>query len=564
MRKNWNIKEQTASLRDELTKELSISPLAAQLLVNRGIKDADAARFFMKPSLLSLYEPLLMKDMEKAVARIKKAAANRERIVIYGDYDVDGICSTALLCLALKKIGTEPEYYIPNRLDEGYGLNRDAIRAINNKGADLLITVDCGITALEEVTELNNLGIDVIITDHHTAGAKIPDAFAVLNPMRTDCSYPDKSLAGVGVAFKLATALLGKDNDFLYEQLDIVCLGTIADVVPIIGENRILVKNGLHQLSHTKKPGLAALIDEASIKDRSDISSYHIGYILAPRINATGRLGSADLALKLILTENEDEAKVLAKQLNDENRTRQKLEEKVLKEALTKVENEVDFTYDKVIVLYEETWHKGVIGIVASRLVDRFYRPVFIFAGDGTIAKGSARSIKGFHLFDILKKCAGLLDNFGGHKYAAGVSLKVERLVDLKQKLNDIAEDIMQIENFVPSIEIDSDIPISVLNKEFLKELDMFEPFGIGNQRPIFSTSNLTLKCQPRILKGNTLKIWVTDGESTAEVIGFGMADVIPSDPLNQRIDLAYTCDLNTYNGITSLQLKIKDLRVSV
>ncbi|MFH1646037.1 MAG: DHH family phosphoesterase, partial [Candidatus Omnitrophota bacterium] len=337
MRKNWNTKKQEISLQEELSKTLSVSFLSAQLLINRGIRDARAARFFMKPSLLSLYDPFLMKDMEKAVARIKDAIAKKERIFVYGDYDVDGICSTALIYLVLREMGADPEYYIPNRLEEGYGLNKDAISDINDKGVDLLITVDCGITALEEVRELNKLGIDVIITDHHTADAQIPDAFAVLDPMRMDCSYPDKSLAGVGVAFKLATALLGKESDFLYEQLDIVCLATIADVVPVIGENRILVKNGLHQLSHTKKLGLKALVEAASIKDGSNISSYHVGYILAPRINATGRLGSADIALKLILSEDEVEANVLASQLNDENKSRQTLEAKVLKEALAKV-----------------------------------------------------------------------------------------------------------------------------------------------------------------------------------------------------------------------------------
>jgi len=562
MRKTWKVKTEDASLRDKIARELSISPIVAQLLLNRNIRTLSEAGYFLNPSLLSLHDPFLMKDMDRAVAGIKRAIDQKKRIMVYGDYDVDGITATALLALVLKKMGAETEHYIPNRLEEGYGLNKKAIRHIHKKGINFLITVDCGINSCNEIEELKGLGIETIITDHHSPGDRLPAAHAVINPLRRDCRYPDKNLSGVGVAFKLATALMGKDNNSLYEHLDIVCLGTVADVVPLIGENRILVKNGLEELTHTKKPGIKALIEESYLKGK-DITSHYVGYILAPRINAMGRLGSPELSLRLLLTQDSKEALRLAKTLDKENRNRQKMEEGVLRQATARVEREVDFKQEMVIVLEGEDWHQGVIGIVASRLVDKFYRPTVMISMDGDKGKGSCRSIKNFHLFEVLSECSDILKDFGGHKYAAGLSIHKNRVSELKSKLNEIARSRIQPEDLVPIVDIDMEIPISSLNSKLLQELDELAPFGLGNPRPVFSSRNLRMRTFPKRLKGDTLKMWITDGKVTAEAIGFKMADCMPSDPLRQSMDIAYTCTLNTYKGITSIQLQLKDLRLS-
>lgn len=562
MRKTWRIKPKDLSAQKRLIEALGISPIVAQLLINRDIEVPQEAEGFLNPSLLNLHNPLLMKEMKPAVSRIKKAVRNKERIMVYGDYDVDGISATALLSLVLKEMGAVLEYYIPNRLDEGYGLNRKAISYINKRKVNLLITVDCGVTACQEIEELNRLGIDTIITDHHNPLNELPKAYAIIDPLQKDCSYPDKNLSGTGVAFKLASALMGEDNDSLYEHLDLVCLGTVADVVPLIGENRILVKNGLNELTHTKKAGLQALIESSYLKGK-DITSHYVGYILGPRINATGRLGSPELSLRLLLAEDYQEAKSLAQTLEQENRNRQRMEELVLKEAVAKVEREIDFKENRIIVLEDEGWHQGVIGIVASRLVDRFYRPAIMISIDGNKAKGSCRSIKSFHLFEVLSECSNLLNSYGGHRYAAGLSLHRNRLLDFKKKINAIAHQRILPKDLVPIIDIDMEMPLSSFNKKLLLELDELSPFGLGNPKPVFSSRNLALRSAPQILRRDGIKMWITDGKITAEAIGFRMADSLPSNPLCQRVDLAYTCNLHTYKGITSIQLQLKDLRIA-
>ena len=562
MRKIWQIKAEDIAAIKLLETSLSIPSVIAQVLINRGIKSPEEAEFFLKPSLLKLHDPFLMKDMEKAVLRIKKAKANKERVLVFGDYDVDGISATALMILTLKNIGIDADHYIPNRLDEGYGLNKKAIADIAKKKINLLITVDCGITAIKEVKELRTLGIDVLITDHHTPAQELPNTDIILNPLQENCNYPDKNLAGVGVAFKLASALLGARDDVLYENLDLVCLGTVADMVPLIGENRILVKNGLNELTHTKKIGLKALIEHSYLKGK-DMTAHYVGYILSPRINATGRLGSPELSLKLLLTQDDKEAGELAKKLDQENKNRQKMEETVLRQAIAKVEREVDFTQHRIIVLDDEKWHKGVIGIVASRLVNKFYRPTVMISMDGKEGRGSCRSIKNFNIHDALKDCSDILENYGGHKYAAGLTLCRNRLDDFKKRINDIAHENIVTEDLVPVIKIDMDMPISLLNEKLINDLDELSPFGLGNPKPVFSSSSLNIRNTPQILRRSTLKMWVTDGKITAEAVGFNMADSLPSDPLNQKIDLAYSCDLNTYKGIDSIKLQIKDMRLS-
>ena len=561
MRKTWQIKQQDLLVQRLLTEELSISPIMAQILINRSIRTPKEADFFLNPSLLNLHDPMLMKGMKESVSRIKQAIQKKEKILVYGDYDVDGISATALLILTLKRLGTDVTSYIPNRLNDGYGLNEKAVSIIHKKGIELLITVDCGITAISEIKSLRELGIGTIVTDHHRPDEKLPDADIILNPLQKGCPYPDKNLAGVGVAFKLAAGLLGKDDDWLYQQLDLVCLGTIADVVPLIGENRILVKNGLNELTHTKKQGLKALIEQAGLKGK-DITSYYVGYILGPRINATGRLGSPHTSLELLLTDDIDKANELAKTLGVENKNRQKMEELVLRQAVARVERDIDFKNQRVIVLEDDSWHKGVIGIVASRLVDRFYRPTVIISIDGNEGRGSCRSIRNFNLFDALSDCSRHLKNYGGHSYAAGLTIEKNRLDDFRQTINDIANKRILPQDLIPCLNIDAEMPISALNQKLLKELDGLSPFGTGNPKPVFVSRNLKIRNIPQALRRSTIKMWVTDGKVTAEAIGFNMADFMPSDPLNQKIDIAYTYDLNVYKGITSIKLQLKDLHV--
>ena len=546
-----------------LMKELSISSTTAQILINRSIRTPEQAQFFLQPSLVKLHEPMLMKGMREAVYRIRQAIRQKEKILVYGDYDVDGISAAALLTLVLKKLKADVNCHIPSRMDEGYGLNSKSVKLIYKKGIDLLITVDCGITAIPEINELNALGVYTIITDHHTPEENLPDAGVILNPLQKGCNYPDKCLAGVGIAFKLATALLDKDDHWLYEQLDLVCLGTVADVVPLVGENRILVKNGLDELTHTKKQGLKALIGEASLSGKN-ITSYFVGYILGPRINAAGRLGSPQTSLDLLLTDDPEQAKRLAKALTGENRNRQKMEELVLKQAVARVERDIDFTNQRVIVLEDELWHKGVIGIVASRLVDKFHRPAVLISMDGNEGRGSCRSIKNFNLFNALSDCSEYLKNYGGHSYAAGLTIEKSRLGDFRKKINAIANDTMLTQDLVPCIKVDAEIPVSTLDKSLLEELDRLSPFGIGNPKPVFVSRNLKIRSGPHALRRSTVKMWVTDGKVTAEAIGFNMVDFMPSDPVNQKVDIAYTCDLNEYKGITSIRLQLKDLHVNI
>jgi len=360
----------------------------------------------------------------------------------------------------------------------------------------------------------------------------------------------------------LASGLLGKDSNSLYEHLDLVCLGTVADVVPLIGENRILVKNGLEQLTHTKKKGLKALIEQSYLKGK-DITSHYVGFILGPRINATGRLGSPELSLKLLITDNEKEAKDLAKTLNQENKNRQKMEEGVLKQAMARVERDINFKEHRVIVLEDDKWHKGVIGIVASRLVDKFYRPTVMISMDGKEGRGSCRSIKNFNLFNALTDCSELLKNYGGHSYAAGLTVRRKNLDDFKKKINEIAHERILTQDLIPTVKIDMEIPLADLNKELLADLDNLAPFGIGNPKPVFSSCGLSMRNTPQILRRSTVKMWLTDGNITAEAIGFNMADYLPSDPQNQQVDVVYSCNLKEYKGITSIQMQLKDMRLS-
>lgn len=564
MRKRWKIKKPDERLKNELSKSLNIHQVTAGLLVNRKIKSLNESKRFLNCNLSQLNDPLTLKDMGRAVNRLKKALKDKEKVLIYGDYDVDGITAVVLLYKVFKRLELDVIYYIPNRLEEGYGLNKDACDFAKDKGISLVVTVDCGITAKEEIDYLNSLNIDVIVTDHHQPLSDLPKAKAIIDPLQPGDSYPFKYLAGVGVAFKLAQSLLGEflEEPLLYlkPHLDLVALGTVADVVPLLDENRIFVKYGLEELNQTHKPGLKALIKVSRLNDKV-ISSGHIGFILGPRINAAGRLGSVEAPVQLLLTEDEKEADALAKLLNDGNKHRQKIQEKAFKEALSLVDKDINFKEHRVIVLKND-WHQGVIGIVASKLVDRFYRPAIIISTKDEPAKGSGRSIDNFHLFEAVKKCSELLFSFGGHKKACGINISKDKISDFSKMINKIAYDLISDEDLFPQMDIDTQISLGEIDLRLLNELDMLAPFGLGNTKPVFSSVNLYLKDNPKFLRRNGVKLLVTDGKVTYEAVGFSLENIDFHSLRGKNISLAYTPALTTYQGREYITLQIKDIKV--
>lgn len=562
MEKIWILKRTDEQLRDIFARELGISHVTAQILINRNITSAKDAQVFLNCSFESLNSPFLLKDMDKAVSRIKESIAKKEKIVVYGDYDVDGISSVALLVLVLRKLGAKASYYIPSRVEEGYGLNKPAIKKAKEKKASLIITVDCGISASDEVKYAKRLGIDVVVTDHHEITQDIPPAFAVINPLQQDCSYPFKHLAGVGLAYKLAEALTKDKAVRIAEHLDLVALGTVADIVPQIGENRILTRYGLRELNLTHKTGLKALIKVSGLTGREIISG-HIGYILGPRINASGRIGSPELAVKLLLTDDEEEARELACILDKENRFRQGLENKILQSALKKVENEIDFEKEKAIVLSSSEWHKGVIGIVASRLSEKFYRPTILIAVSKGVGKGSGRSIKDFHLFEAISRCKSHLVNFGGHEGACGITISKKKIESFKEAFNKVTTELLTDRLLEPKIEIDMEVPLNTISGKLIYELEGLSPFGPWNPRPLLSSRNIKLKNTPQRIGKDGFKVWVTDRNITCEAVGFRMAKSHLPRLNSERVDIAYSPEINNWRGMSSIQLNIHDIKNS-
>ncbi|OGW94367.1 MAG: single-stranded-DNA-specific exonuclease RecJ [Omnitrophica bacterium RIFCSPLOWO2_01_FULL_45_24] len=560
MRKIWRIKDPNLAVQKNFYSELKISKITAQLLSNRGIDNAKEAAEFLACSLSSCHDPFLLKDMEKAAARIKKAIRGKENILIYGDYDVDGMTSAALLYTALKHLGAIVETYIPNRLEEGYGLNVAAIKKAYKNGMSLIVTVDCGIGSFKEIEYARAFKIDVIVTDHHEiVGSRLPPAYAIINPLQESCEYPFKHLAGVGLAYKLAKALYEGTSFFAEDFLDLVSLGTIADIVPLKGENRILAKHGLDEINKRNRVGLEALTEASGLSGK-DVSSGHIGFILGPRINAMGRVGSPQKALELLLTDDKEEAMKLAKTLNDENRNRQKIESGILEEALSKIEREVNFKHHKVIVLGSEKWHPGVIGIVASRIADRYYRPTILVSLDGKFGKGSGRSVEDFNLFKALSKCRDLLVTFGGHESACGITIEKDRIDAFREKINIAAGQDVNEQIFSPRLDIDMDIPLNMLTEDIIGEIESLAPFGEENPRPVFSSRNLIIKDGPRQIGRNGFKMWVTDNAVTCEAVSFGRGGLEPPN-LGSGVDLAYIPSINNWQGVQSIQLELKDIK---
>ncbi|MEW6686898.1 MAG: single-stranded-DNA-specific exonuclease RecJ [Candidatus Edwardsbacteria bacterium] len=566
MERKWILpKEFALDLIDGWAKVLQTHPLIVHILMNRGFENLLEAKNFLCPKLENLCEPFLMNDMEKACQRMAKAISEHQKIMIYGDYDVDGITATALLYRVLKKLGGEVICYLPERSKEGYGLSERGIEEAKRTEVKLLISVDCGITANSEIEMANQLGIDCIITDHHEPKEELPKAIAILAPKTKGSAYPYEDLAGVGVAYKLACALvrfLGLETKWLESYLDLVALGTIADIVPLTGENRIFAKVGLERISNSDNPGIRALIEVSGLSTKN-IESGHVIFILAPRINAVGRMGPATPGLRLLLTEDEEEIKELAKFLDTENRRRKELDDQIFSEALKMVEDNVDLKNERVIVLASEEWHQGVIGIVASRLVEQYYRPTVLIALEEERGKGSARSIARFHLHQALKECQEHLLTFGGHKYAAGLTIEKSQIRNFRTKLNEIAKQKLSSEDLIPEQLIDAEIELEKLDFEISKALRLFAPFGSGNRHPVLLARNLEVLGTPYIVGNNHLKFKVKKGKKTLDTIGFRLGELLDELEAGERyLDLAFVLEENEWQGLKKLQLRVKDMKV--
>ena len=561
MYKKWRYQEVDSSLVEEISIKNNISELLATVLINRGIKTKKEIDIFLNPTRNDFHDPYLIKDMDLAVDRILKAIKNNEKTIIYGDYDVDGITSITVLKKFLKERGLDVGYYIPNRLDEGYGLNKAAIEKIAKEGYTLIITVDCGISGLEEVEYASLLGIDTIVTDHHEPMEQLPNAIAVVDNKRKDSTYPFKSLAGVGVVFKLTQAIGKKLNlpekEYL-KYLDIVCIGTISDIVPLIDENRVIAKLGLKLVEVTKNIGLKSLLDASGYKE---INSNTISFGIAPRINACGRMGYEEEALKLFLTEDETEAKIITDRLNKYNKDRQDIEKSIFEEAISKIEeNHLD--KNNSIVLGAEGWHHGVIGIVSSKITDIYFKPSILVCFEGDEAKGSGRSIPGFDLHEALSYMSDYLEKYGGHEMAIGLSLKRENFKKLQEKFEEYVTK-KDISDILPIIEIDKIITLKDLHTDTVRELDMLEPFGEANKRPVFVYKNLKIDSIRALSEGKHLKLTLKDGNTIINAIGFNLGNYSKDYTIGDKIDVAGMLEINSFNGIDSVQINIKDIMKS-
>ena len=565
-RRHWKIKAVSDELSiQRLTDSLNISPILARLLVLRDIKTFNQTKQFFRPSIESLHDPFLLDQMESATTRVITALTENQKICIYGDYDVDGTCATALLYMFLKELDANVEFYIPRRLEEGYGISTTAIDIVKEKGTQLMIAVDCGITAITETDYANKLGIDVIICDHHQPKDDIPKAFAVLDPLKPGCNYPFKYLSGAGVAFKLAQGLcerIGK-RGLPLKYLDLVALAGAADIVPLTDENRILVNEGLNQVNLNPRPGIEALIEMSRLQP-GHLTSGQIVFTVAPRINAVGRLGDAERAVNLLIATNKKDALKLAEVLETENYERRKIDVDTFEAAKELVDSQIDLDEELAIVLHNEHWHPGVIGIVASRLVEKYYRPSVLLTTIDGIAKGSARSINGFNIYEALQKCNDLLLHFGGHQAAAGLAMELDKVDEFRLRLNEVLKSSITSEDLSEEITIDSKIKFSEITPKFLRILDQFAPFGPGNLRPVFLSESVHLANMPRIVGNNHLvtSFRQTGTDKVFDSIGFNMGDhfdLIKNN--NHELDIVFSVDKTIRDSRIFPQLKLKDIK---
>lgn len=560
MRKKWVAKEPDIELQRRLSADLGSSNLFAQLLINRGLIDPAAANHFLEADLGLLHDPFLMEGMKEAASCLRRAVEKKEKVFIATDFDVDGVTSCAVLENALVKMGVCVAHYVPHRVRDGYGLNEEAVRQAEEFGAKIFVSLDCGITAFEQMRHLQQLGIESIIVDHHEPPrGELPLALAILDPKKASCKYPFNDLASVGLAYKLIQAMGIED---LESYLDLVALGTVADVAPLKDENRIFVKHGLDALNSRPREGISALIEASGAKGKI-VSTKSISFMLAPRLNASGRVDSAHASLDLLLARDKHLAATLAQGLNEQNRRRQKIEEKVLGEALDMVEREVNFKDDFVIVLSREDWHPGVLGIVASKIVDRFYRPTVVISLGQEGGRGSARSVHNFHIYEALARCGKHLKEYGGHQYAAGLSIEKEDIEGFKKVLNEAAKEHFQQNLSQPFLDVDAEIPLAMIDEELLRFIDRLSPFGEGNPRPVFVSKNLMVKSKPLVVGRNSLKFWVTDGARTFQAIGFGLGGFLDLVVSSAQIDLAYALGWDEWNSAGAIQLEVKDIQAS-
>ncbi len=548
----------------EISKKFDISPMIAAVILNRGIHELDDIERFIDRDITKFHDPSLLKDMDKAVSRIKEAINHKQKITVYGDYDVDGVTSTAILVDYLLKCGGDVNYYIPDRIDEGYGINKNALDRLKQEGTNLIITVDSGITAVEEIDYAIELGLDIIITDHHECKEEIPNACAVINPKQEGCNYPFKDFAGVGVTFKLIQALAGKEKqiEVMNDYCEIVCLGTIADVVPLLGENRLIVYYGLKKMHDTHNLGLKALNKASGISSNKKISTGFIGFGIAPRINAAGRVGSALRAVELFLTNNQKKAEEIAYELNEENKNRQTTEAQILEEAFEMIEKDIDLSEQKVIVLSGANWHHGVIGIVASRITEKYHRPTILISIEGDEGKGSGRSINGFNLFTALSACSNDLVKFGGHEQAAGLTLHTENIAVFYEHIDTYAQENLCDDNLIPRIHIDYRISIDQLDFGTIRQLETLEPFGMGNPAPVFALQNVVISNLRAVGEGKHLKLTLEQDGRYIDAIGFNMGNYEQKFITQDIVDVAGSLGINTYNGKDSVQIIVKDIRI--
>ena len=562
MTKKWQIYESNNEKIEEISQKYNLNKLLATILVNRKIEE-NQIEIYLNPNRKNFHDPFLMPDMEIAVNRILKAMKNKEKIIIYGDYDVDGITSITVLKSFLNDIGVETNTYIPNRLIEGYGLNKEAIDKISKKGCNLMITVDCGISAIEEIEYANSLGIETIITDHHEAGNEIPKAIAVIDNKRKDSKYPFRELAGVGVVFKLIQAigitLKLKEESYL-KYLDIVCIGTISDIVPLVDENRVIAKLGLLLVAQTKNIGLRSIINSSGY---NKIDSNTISFGVAPRINACGRMGKAEEALELFLSKDKNEVNELTNKLNEHNRKRQETEKTIFENAVEKIKEE-HLDENKAIIVGGENWHHGVIGIVSSKITEMYFKPsiLFSFEEDG-IGKGSGRSIPGFDLHEALMKCSDTIEKFGGHSMAVGITVKKDNLEKFKKEFEQIATQ-SKIDEIIPIINIDAKVDLSDIDKEMVESLKQLEPFGEANKMPVFAFKNLKIDSIRALSEGKHLKLTLKDNNYIINAIGFNIGYLANEYRIGDKIDVAGVLEINTFNGVDNLQINIKDIMKSI
>ncbi len=567
MQKKWKIKSTNEELQASLVKELNILPITAKLLINRGLVDIDEAFSFLSPNIKEIHDPNLMKDMDKAVKRVMTAITSGEKMAIFGDYDVDGTTATALLKLFFTELGIDVETYIPERLTEGYGLSTGPVDALAERGVTLIITTDCGVSNFDEVTYASTLGMDVIITDHHMVPDKVPPAVAILNPRQEGCKFPFKGLAGVGVAFNFAMALRTKlreaghfkaeaDMPNLKNYLDLVCIGTVADMVPLVGENRLFVKYGIEVLKKSAREGLKALKAASGVRDES-LNTETISYQIAPRINAAGRVKRADIALDLLTTSDPVKAMKLASELDSINCGRQEIERKIYSEAEALLESEQG---KKGFVIFSEKWHPGVIGIVASKLVNRYNRPTVMIAIDGEVGRGSGRGIKNFDLLEGIKSCAHLLERYGGHKAAAGFTIRKENIDTFKREFLEALEKNLSDEDLIPEVELDAVVNLDDVDARLISEIERLSPFGISNREPLFCAEDTHI-VHTQIVGQKHLRLKVKHKGDPLKAIAFGMGGLHPMK--GSGFDLLFRPYFDDWQGRRSLALKIKDVKES-